>query len=494
MPGTPLTSQEAILTALINAAPVAILTLDLEMNVTMWNPAAERIFGWSADEVLGRPYPLVPAEEWERFEGFFRTVVSGQGFTGVESVRTRKNGDLVHIAISTAPLHDVNGVVSGAMAILEDISERKQLEARYQQAAKLEAIGRLAGGVAHDFNNLLTVILAYSDTLSIEQDPALVARGAQAIRHAAERAADLTRQLLAFSRRQVLKAEVLDLNEVVRASTDMLQRLIGADIDIHTSLAMRPMWVKADPTQIEQLLMNLSANARDAMPGGGQLHLGIHAVYRAGERWVQLSVTDTGTGMDPETAARVFEPFFTTKGKGKGTGLGMASVYGIVRQSGGEVDVETQEGVGTTFRILLPPAEPPSAVAPEPAMAESVGDRRTVLIAEDSRSVRAVLKAMLEACNHTVIAAEDGVHAIELAQAHTGPIDLVITDVVMPRMGGGELAQHFSAAYPDTHVLYVSGYADDEVVRRGVERGGHFLQKPYTLKKVKEALQRIFDS
>jgi two-component system cell cycle sensor histidine kinase/response regulator CckA len=488
-------SQQAILEALVTASPLAILTLDLHMRVTMWNPASERMFGWKAEEVLGKPYPLVPPDEWTRFEGFYATVISGQGFTGVEAVRSRKDGSTLHTAISTAPIRGPGGDVVGAMALLEDISERKILEEKSRQATKLEALGRLAGGVAHDFNNLLTVILAFSDSLLDTSDPVAVHRSAAAIRHAAERASDLTRQLLTFSRQQVLRTEVIDLNHTILDAHDMLRRLIGANILITLDLLSVPVWVRVDPSQVEQVLMNLAANARDAMPGGGTLAITTARVLRGGEPWVQVTVSDDGVGMDAQSAARVFDPFFTTKPVDKGTGLGLASVYGTIRQSGGEVDVETAPGRGTTFRITLPAAEPPDVAIPETGARDlRTPVRRSILIAEDDADVREVLAKLLESCGHVVISAEDGLDALAYCRDLELPIDLLITDVVMPNMGGGELARKLHAIRPGTPVLYVSGYADDEIVRSGVEAGGHFLQKPFSLRMLREAVDRALDS
>ncbi|MCO4744841.1 MAG: PAS domain S-box protein [Proteobacteria bacterium] len=489
--------RSGMLNALVEAAPVAILVLDLQMRVTMWNPACERIFGWTEADVLGEPYPLVPAHEWDRFESFFATVVGGQGFTAVEAERARKDGQRIHTTISTAPIRGGHGEVIGAMAILEDITERKLLEARYHQAAKLEAVGRLAGGIAHDFNNALTVILAYSDMLALNASPVEVNQSANAIRRSAERAAELTRQLLAFSRRQVLQARNFDLNETLRESLDMLQRLIGADVEVETKLHRAPLWVRADPAQIERLLMNLAVNARDAMPDGGTLTLSSKRLTRqtpTGARtWVQLTVEDTGEGMDAETAARVFEPFFTTKPVGKGTGLGLASVYGIVRQSGGEVDVVSELDRGTTFRVLLPEAKPAKDEATEEVEEALPVRRATVLVAEDDAQVRMVVCQGLRMAGHTVLEATDGIDALEVAKAYPDTIDLLFTDVVMPRMGGGALATALTEARPTINVIFASGHADDEVVRRGVEKGAHFVQKPFSVAAMVDKIQQVLE-
>lgn len=491
-PAPSATANHGVLDALVRASPLAIVVLDLSMNVTMWNPAAEKMFDHPASSVIGQRYPLVPDDEWDRFEGLFSTVISGQGFTGVEAEREAADGRRIWIAISTAPIRATDGEVVGAMALLEDITERRELEERYNQAAKLEAIGRLAGGVAHDFNNMLTVILAYSDALYLDATDTLVAEGASAIRRAAERAAELTGQLLAFSRRQVLQTRDLDLNEELRRSLAMLSRLIGDDIEIETYFSEAPAWVRADPAQLERLVMNLAVNARDAMPTGGTLALKTTVLPdRSGApSTVELRVSDTGHGMDEGTRQRIFEPFFTTKPPGKGTGLGLASVYGIVRQSGGEVTVESTPGEGTSFRVQLPTSGPAVAQAPAPTRPVPLDRAATILLAEDEASVRAMMRTMLESRGFMVLAAPNGPQALRLAAAHEGTIDLLLTDVVMPQMGGSELAEKLTAVRPNIRVLYASGYTDDEVVRRGADSGANFIQKPFTTSRLTLAVQR----
>ncbi|NCG22383.1 MAG: alpha/beta fold hydrolase [Rhodobacterales bacterium] len=486
------------LNALVHAAPVAILVLDLQMQVTMWNPACERIFGWSRAEVIGQSYPLVPSDEWDRFEGFFASVIGGQGFASVEAERARKDGKRIQIAISTAPIQDIEGEVIGAMAILEDISERKMLQARHQQATRMEAIGQLAGGVAHDFNNVLTVILAYSDMLLMDAGEGRVANSAGAIKRAAERAAELTRQLLAFGRRQVLQTQVINLNQTVLESRDLLQRLIGADIFIEIRLEASPTWVRADPAQIERLLINLAANARDAMPDGGSLTIATRTIQQrnssmlADGAWIELAVTDTGEGMDASTMEHIFEPFFTTKPVGKGTGLRLSSVYGVVRQSGGEVDV-TSSSEGTTFLISLPEVQPGEIEQPEESPPASPRRAATILLAEDAPDVRAVIRTTLVSEGYTVIEAAHGQQALDRAAAHDGTIDLLLTDAIMPGMGGSELASRITVLRPGIPVLYVSGYTDDEVVRRGAERGAHFIQKPFTAATLVDTVGQVLD-
>lgn len=483
-----LLEKSRILEALVEAAPIAILTLDLDMRVTMWNPACEKIFGWSEREVLGQPYPLVPENEWSRFEVFYKTVIEGQGFTGVEAERSRKDGTGISIAISTAPIRGTDNEVVGAMAMLEDITERKQLEARVEQSARLESIGRLAGGVAHDFNNILTVIVSYAETLLEQPDATVVSQAGEAIQQSAMRATKLTQQLLAFSRRQVMRVETVDLNAIVLATVSMLGRLIGTDIIIRTDLTANDAWVQVDPSMIEQMIMNLATNARDAMPDGGQLNLSTVRKYRDGAAWIQLSVADTGCGMDQETIARIFEPFFTTKPAGKGSGLGLASVHGIVHQSGGEVEVVSDIGAGTIFHITIPIS---GASAPLQGDLDSpvlISSRATILLVEDNTQIRKMLFEMLFNKGHEVLLAGDGIEALEVAAAYDGKIDLLLTDVVMPRMGGGELARRLRSLRSTTKVILMSGYADDEAARQGMEKADHFLHKPFRSSQVHETI------
>ncbi len=487
--------QSDILTPLVQASPVAILTLDLQMRVTMWNPACERIFGWTAEDVIGKPYPLVPDEEWRRFEGFFQKVMDGQGFNGVEAERKRSDGKRVHIAISTAPIRCEKGDVIGAMAILEDITERKQLEAQYRQAMKLEAVGRLAGGIAHDFNNLLTVILGFSDGLGEIESKDEVREASDAIYQAAQRATKLTQQLLAFSRRQVLRVEVVDLNEIVRATLEIIERLIGADIHVQPSFAAQPTLVRVDPVQIEQVLLNLATNARDAMPLGGTITIDIAQVVKDGVMWAELAVSDTGVGIDSKTAAHIFDPFYTTKEQGKGTGLGLASVHGIAHQSGGDVTVESEPGHGATFRVRLPISDALQTDGKE--QQEGTASQPTklaILLVEDHGEVRQILVRMLTSLGHKLIAAESGEQALERAQDPKVEIDLLITDVVMSGISGGELARRMQINRPFLKTIFVSGYADDEIVRRGAAEGAPLLKKPFTVHGVRDAINRTLDA
>ena len=381
-----------------------------------------------------------------------------------------------------------------------------QLEEQLRQAQKMEAVGRLAGGIAHDFNNVLTIIRGYSELALAQMAPHDPHRARlQYIKDASDRAASLTRQLLAFSRRQVLESKVLDLNAIVTNLYEMLPRLIGEDLDIVSILQPALGRVKADPGQIEQVLLNLAVNARDAMPRGGKLTIETanvvldenyardHATVQPGPH-VMLAVSDTGSGMDAATKARIFEPFFTTKEIGKGTGLGLATVYGIVKQSGGSIWVYSEPGKGTTFKIYFPRVEGElEETAPVDDRPRILRGTETVLLAEDEEMVRNLMRTILEGQGYTVLVARDATEALSFGHRHHGSIPLLVTDVVMPGMSGRELAAQLAMAHPETKVLYVSGYTDDAVVRHGVLNAGlAFLQKPFSaesfLLKVRDAL------
>jgi signal transduction histidine kinase len=379
--------------------------------------------------------------------------------------------------------------VARALADAAVRRERMQLQRDLAQAQKLEAIGRLAGGVAHDFNNVLTAILGSAELLMLDTPRGAATREEiDIIRDAAMRAQELIRQLLAFSARQVLQPAVIDVNALVKNLGRMLRRLIGEDLALTTELAPDLGAVRADAGQVEQVLVNLAVNARDAMPDGGALTIRTLNVDMppTGDvpdgRYVAVEVADTGIGMDAATLARVFEPFFTTKERGKGTGLGLASVYGIVRQSGGQITVNSTLGAGTTFRIHLPRVDAPLEPAREvpPVTAPAAGSE-TILLAEDEKMVRVLIRKVLEQAGYTVLVAGGGAEALQVAARHTGRIHLLVSDVVMPGMSGRELARRLLEARPDTKVLYLSGYADDAVERHGVlDPGTAFMQKPFS--------------
>jgi two-component system, cell cycle sensor histidine kinase and response regulator CckA len=395
-----------------------------------------------------------------------------------------------------------------ALGYAFDISERVHLERQLRQAQKMEAVGRLAGGVAHDFNNLLTVITGYCELLlnRVDADDPL-RHEVDEIKKAGERAASLTRQLLAFSRRQVLQPRVLDLNVVVAEMEKMLRRVIGEDIELSTHAAGDLGRVKADPGQIEQVILNLAVNARDAMPSGGRLTLQTDNVTldetearrRMGAvpgRYVMLVISDTGKGMDAETQAHLFEPFYTTKEQGKGTGLGLAMVYGIIRQSGGNIWVSSEVDKGTTFKIYLPYVQQPAdAMRPAGARTRAPGGTETILVVEDEEVVRVLVRDILRRHGYTVVEAPDGPHARLMSMDHLGPIHLLLTDIVMPRMGGRELASILAPSRPEMRILYMSGYTDDEIVHHGVkDDGAPFLQKPFTPDALAFKVREVLDA
>jgi nitrogen-specific signal transduction histidine kinase/CheY-like chemotaxis protein len=379
--------------------------------------------------------------------------------------------------------------------VIQDITEQKRLAEQVRQTAKLESLGILAGGVAHDFNNMLAVIGGYAELLMMNAPPGHSTRGPlEQIKLASDRAAKLTQQLLAFSRKQILQPQVLNLNDVVLGVHRMLRRLIGEDIELVTLGDPAARKIEADPGQIEQVLLNLAVNARDAMPGGGKLTLRTQNLYvdedqaerlpgaRAGA-YVLLSVTDTGCGMNAETLERIFEPFYTTKELGKGTGLGLSTVYGIVSQSEGFIEVQSVPEQGTTFRIHFPAVDLPTTPtgSADEDLPQGARSRETVLVVEDEPMVRDLIFRVLETCGYEVQSAMHGDEALRIAEAHPGRIDLLLTDVVMPRMGGRELVERFRELRPETRVLFMSGYTDDALLRHGlagIEAG--FLQKPFS--------------
>ena len=366
------------------------------------------------------------------------------------------------------------------ISVVRDLSHQKGLEEQLRQAQKMEAVGRLAGGIAHDFNNLLTAISGYSEFLIADLDDERQRRHAEEIRKAAARAASLTGQLLAFSRRQVLQPRALDLNAVVSDMDMMLRRLIGEDIDLVALLDPELGAVQADPTQIEQVIMNLAVNARDAMPHGGSVTIETANIDTDDGATVELRLTDTGVGMTAAEREQLFDPFFTTKAGG--TGLGLATVYGIVEQSGGTIEVDSAPGMGSSFRICLPRASTP-AEQPAPAHVPDVleGGSETILLVEDETVVRQLVAEILETSGYAVLTAADGPSALELVRRNADPIDLLLTDVVMPGMSGPEVAQAVRSIRPGTQVLYMSGYTDSAIGHHGVlELGIAFLQKPFS--------------
>jgi PAS domain S-box-containing protein len=454
------------------------------------NEAACRHYGYSRDEFLGMTIEDIrPAEDVAALHHLLKTEARAYQESGIWRHR-KKDGTVIEVEIASSPIEF--GGRPAQLVLAQDVTERRQLEQKLRQAQKMEGIGQLAGGIAHDFNNLLTAILGYSDLLATqvgEQSPHL--ESIDEIRKAGERAASLTRQLLAFSRRQVLELRVLEVSALVADLKKMLGRLIGEDIELVTAHDPSAGRIRADAGQIEQVLMNLVINARDAMPGGGRITIetaGVeldetyartHVTVRPGN-YVMIAVTDTGTGMTAETRSHVFEPFFTTKG-GKGTGLGLATVYGIVKQSGGYIWVYSEPGRGTSFKIYLPAVEEAADKLRAARPRSPARGTETVLLVEDEESVRTLSRTILEANGYTVLEAESPEEALAIARDHPRTIHLLLTDVVMPEMGGPDLASRIGAIRPRMKVLYMSGYTDHAVFRQGaLKKGQIFLQKPFT--------------
>ena len=410
--------------------------------------------------------------------------------------------------VSIVPVLDDTGNCTHLVGAIHDITERRKLESQFRQAQKMESVGQLAGGIAHDFNNLLTVINGTAELALMQLqagDP--LHEDLQEIRRAGERAAALTRQLLAFSRKQILQPRVMNLNTIVVEMESMLQRLIGEDIDLVVAPAQGLGSVKADPGQMEQIIANLAVNARDAMPQGGKLTIEMqnveidehyarqHSVAVKPGPYVMLAMSDTGVGMDEVTRGRIFEPFFTTKAPGKGTGLGLSTVYGIVKQSDGLIWVYSEVGQGTTFKIYLPQvAEGPASKRRSPTVAPARGTE-TILIAEDVGGLRQLARRMLESAGYTVLTAASGEEALRVLERHEQQVHLVITDVVMPGMSGRTLAELFDRTRPGMKVLYISGYTDDVVVRHGVlDEGMPFLGKPFSVVELTRKVREVLDS
>ena len=477
---------------------------------TYCSPNITSILGYEPAEIVGKTvFSLMPSGEVERFVGLFRSIVADhKPFSLIMRTISDKEGRLVIVESSGRPILNDERELIGYRGVDRDITERKRLEEELRQSHKMEAVGQLAGGIAHDFNNLLTALIGHADLLLMlgdHQNP--FRKHVEEIKKAGERAASLTSQLLAFSRRQMLRAEVLDLNMVVNDMKNLFQRVIGEDIDLVTMLSPEARYIKADPGQLQQVIMNLVVNARDAMPSGGKLTIETAVTqlertdvtaHLTSQPYVELIVSDIGCGMDEETKSRIFEPFFTTKPVGKGTGLGLSMVYGIIKQSAGYIDVESVLGRGTRFVIYLPQVEKAAQPAGRPWVHEGLlsGYTETVLLVEDDSAVRELIRNVLRMSGYTVLEANHSQEAFFLAGQHNGPINLMISDVVMPVMSGRELAERLKSSRPDMKVLYISGYTDDAIVRHGVlEAGVVFLQKPFSpaalLQKVREVLDSI---
>ncbi len=501
------------LAAIVESCGDAIIGEDLSGTIVSWNRAAHRLFGYTSEEAVGKKVDmLIPADRQSEAARLFERSRRGEHVEPFETVRLRKDGSAMPVSLTVSPIRDANGQVSGTSGIARDLTDQKRAEAelrrseeQLRQAQKMDAIGSLAGGVAHDFNNLMSVVVGYTNLMLAHlPEDAPDRKDIAEVLRAGEKAVALTRQLLAFSRRQVLQPAVLDLNQVVHGFEQMFRRLLGANIDLalvtHTPLGR----VAADPSQIEQVIMNLVVNARDAMPRGGTLTIetsnrhidasqAAQHIDLAPGPYVVLSVTDTGEGIEAAIRERIFEPFFTTKPVGKGTGLGLSTVFGIVRQSGGHVTLESTVGKGTTFQVLLPLCEQPVERSSVPVDVKGLEGSETILLVEDDEQVRKLTHAILRRSGYHVLEAQNPGEALILSEEYPDRIHLLLTDVIMPRVSGRTLSQRLWRERPDMKVLFMSGYADDPVGLQDVlDAGAAFYAKPVvpaTLqKKVREML------
>ena len=494
--------------ALLECAAQAIIATDRAGRIVLVNRQSEELFGYSRQELLESSIELLIPEAQRAAHAeirggyFHRPRVRPMG-NGLDLSARRKDGTEFPVEVGLSYIDTPAGRV--AIAFVTDISQRKALEQRLMHAQKMEAVGRLAGGVAHDFNNMLTVISGYGAMVLEElarQDPLRV--HIQEIMAAANRASTLTAQLLAFGRRQIIRPEVIDLNEVVGRTERMLRRLIGEDITLHLVLQADVGSIKADPSHVEQAIVNLVINSRDAMPEGGRItietgavlldesYARTHAGVQPGE-FVMIAVTDTGHGMDTELQRRIFEPYFTTKEQGKGTGLGLATVYGTIKQGGGDIWVYSELGKGTTFKLYFPKVpdllhEPSAASTTPPAQ---LGNE-TILVVEDEPSVREMTVKMLKKLGYVTIAAASGPEALDMCKSYNGHIALLLTDVVMPNMNGNQLADTLLASRPDLRVLYLSGYTENSVIHHGIlDSSVAFLPKPFSRDALAAAIRDV---
>ena len=484
------------LASIVDSSEDAILSKDLTGIVMSWNRGAERMYGYPAKEVVGKHISiLAPSGRSDEVSKILQKIVDGETVDHYESVRVTKDGRPLDVSLSVSPLTNAIGEVVGASVIARDITSQKRAEAQMRQSQKMEAIGRLAGGVAHDFNNVLGIINACAEFLRDRIDSAAEASlYVDNIRNAIERGTALTRQLLTFSRTSAIQPQILDLNDRLKDIGKLLRPLLGDDIEVLIVSRSISAVIEADPGQLDQVVVNLAVNARDAMPRGGKFILETgaaqfdeafaaqHQAMSPG-KYVQLAVSDTGHGMDETTVSRIFEPFFTTKEPGKGTGLGLATVYGIVKQSAGHIFVYSEPGHGTTFKIYLPDAEQKIGSGSNPE-ADSVSPQRhgsTILLVEDDEIMRHLTRQLLQEHGYTVVEADDGKGALEWLESNPAQIDLLLTDVVMRHMSGPELAERLHTSHPALKVAYMSGYTGELMANREILKPGAILiEKPFT--------------
>ena len=513
-----------MLRAFKDASPAAIVIDNPDGVVTMWSTAAESLFGWTAAELLGRPNPTVPDDRQEEHRHLRARVLVGESLGKLEIERRHKNGSIRQVSLSLALLRDAAGEPRGVMEILEDVTERHELERQLRQAQKMDALGRMAGGIAHDFNNIMTAIRGYAALIassveklaSVDQRPpaseadqmssrTVIAAGE--IVRAAERASALTHELLAFSRSQVLQPTTLDAAEVVSSMEGMLRPLIGERTELVVSAPRGVGFVKADRVQLEQVILNLALNGRDAMPDGGTLifessvvlldeSYGRERIHVVPGHYVQFSVSDNGIGIDEKTQARIFEPFFTTKPDGQGTGLGLATVYGIVKQSGGYIFVYSEPGHGTTFKVYLPKVDGDvehEDSTPRVDRLSLVGSE-TVLVVEDEELVRTLVREVLVGYGYAVLEAQNGEAALRIADRHRGPIELMLTDVIMPGMSALDLVDQMELTHPKTKTVCMSGYTNLATEQYGLRLARiPFIAKPFAPDRLAFLVRQVLD-
>jgi two-component system cell cycle sensor histidine kinase/response regulator CckA len=503
----------SLLAAIVDSSVDAILGKTLDGLITSWNLGAEQMYGYKADEVIGHHISLLfPPDRIDELDEALQRIANGGLVEQHDTQRICKDGTVLDVSVTIAPIHDAAGTITGASAIGRDITrrlalerERQILDTRLNQSERLESMGRLAGGIAHDFNNLLAVILNYATFVREELDDKTAAQSdLDQISIAAERASQLTRQLLAFARREVLQPQVLNLNVVISDVAKLLKRTIGEQVDLRIVKSPSLWSVDADPGQLEQVLINLVVNARDAMPAGGTITIDaenvdvddgyteIHPILLPG-RYVRLRVSDTGAGMEQDVLDHVFEPFFTTKAGGKGTGLGLPMVFGIIRQTGGDIQLYSEVGIGTTCRVFLPASdEAPSQAGPS-ATSLVLRGTETVLVVEDEEAMREVTRRILARNGYQVLICATGQEAISLVETYDGTIDLLLTDVIMPQMVGKEVANKLQGMRPRMPVLFMSGYAQP-VLGTTLGDGYALLEKPFSEQQLLAKLRDALDS
>ncbi len=499
------------LAAIIDSSADAIIGKELDGTITSWNRGAETMYGYTAEEIIGKNIALLASKDRpDEITQILQRIAQGERIEHYESVRVTKDGRHLNVSISISPIREPDGKIVGASAIARDITAQRRAEDHLRQAQKMEAVGRLAGGVAHDFNNILGIITACTELLRDRIDPANdSSQYIGNIRKAVDRGTSLTRQLLAFTRKSSVQPQLIDLNARLKDVIKLIRPLMGDDVEIVLAPRSPSAIIEIDPGQFDQVVLNLAVNSRDAMPRGGkfiletaaveldELFTAEHSPMKPG-RYILLAVSDTGIGMDQETVGRIFEPFFTTKDVGKGTGLGLATVYGIVQHAGGHIWVYSEPGNGTTFKVYLPSAEDRLDDRAQPLKEITVPRRAgtTVLLVEDDEIMLSLTRKLLEENGYRVLEASDGKAAIELLASHNGPIDLLLTDVVMRGMSGPELVTRVTASHPATRVVFMSGYTGELIAQHeNMTAGIPLLEKPFTrtalLGALDAALQRV---